>query len=165
MNICKHNACKPFLETCFPWKNSNGYICCEWSSARGQYIKKVRDPIKGEQILNCGKTTSRNKSNYCAVVSTLWDEFVLLSKKQFKNFFIVSYRKCWNYGVGCHLVIFFSFIINQSSDELYKIHVSLQTLQPIKISDNGKTEHQQHCRTVYNINHHVTVLRRSAKLH
>lgn len=57
VNICKHNACKPFLETCFPWKNSNGYICCEWSSARGQYIKKVRDPIKGEQILNCGKTT------------------------------------------------------------------------------------------------------------
>lgn len=53
VNICKHNACKPFLETCFPWKNSNGYICCEWSSARGQYIKKVRDPIKGEQILNC----------------------------------------------------------------------------------------------------------------
>lgn len=42
---------------------------------------------------------------------------------------------------------------------IYKIHVSLQTLQPIKISDNGKTEHQQHCRTVYNINHHVTVLR------
>lgn len=56
-NICKHDSCKPFLETCFPWKNSAGFICCEWSSARGQYIKKVRDPIKGEQILNCGKTT------------------------------------------------------------------------------------------------------------
>lgn len=56
-NICKHDTCKPFLETCFPWKNSAGFICCEWSSARGQYIKKVRDPIKGEQILNCGKTT------------------------------------------------------------------------------------------------------------
>lgn len=167
VNICKHNACKPFLETCFPWKNSNGYICCEWSSARGQYIKKVRDPIKGEQILNCGKTTFYLETK--AIIALLFQlcemNLCYCLKKLFKNFFIVSYRKCWNYGVGCHLLIFFSFIINQSSDELYKIHVSLQTLQPIKISDNGKTEHLQHCRTVYNINHHVTVLRRSVKLH
>ncbi|XP_022333826.1 uncharacterized protein LOC111130861 [Crassostrea virginica] len=53
VNICKHDACKPFVETCFPWDNPDGYICCEWSSARGQYIKRVRDPLRGEVILNC----------------------------------------------------------------------------------------------------------------
>ncbi|XP_062595189.1 uncharacterized protein LOC134256531 [Saccostrea cucullata] len=53
-NVCKSNSCKPYVETCFPWNNNDGYICCEWSSARGQYIKKVRNPLTGEtDFLNC----------------------------------------------------------------------------------------------------------------
>ena len=77
VDICKHDACKAFVETCFPWDNPDGYICCEWSSARGQYIKRVRDPLRGEVILNCGKSspapvvyTTCGKSSPAPVVYT-----------------------------------------------------------------------------------------------
>ncbi|XP_048737592.2 uncharacterized protein LOC125652436 [Ostrea edulis] len=53
VNMCKHNYCKPYVETCFPWNNPAGYLCCKWSSARGQYINEQVHPLKGKINVNC----------------------------------------------------------------------------------------------------------------